>query len=184
MVGDMTLDDGPMEEEKRTVANIHARYDPRIVGLEEASYSFAKVAVQSAFLINGGALVAAPAYLAAISPLGVTLAAVTPSFICFVVGIFFAATCAYAAYINFQAVAFVDMHQRDMEVLAASEKYTPQFLHRMKVPRDAYRKVYERKAKRAERLAGLTLALGNVFGLASFASFVAGCFFLARTLLS
>ena len=176
-------DAGEFEKQRMIEQQIHATYGPRIVALESASFDVAKLAIQSAFLVNGGALVAVPAYLA-LAPSKLTVADLAPSFISFVLGIILAAICAYCAYANYQAVSLGDMNQRDTKLLELSEQFTPEYFHRMKTARDEYRNYLEGRAKFGQRFANVTLWTANVTGWLSYIAFAVGCCLAAALAMS
>jgi len=178
-------DKNPWRQAQAEKKDIFDTYHPVFLALIRASIDYGQLAVRSSFILNGGALLAMPAYLARAGAVvaennvyGIILAAA-----CYIAGIIFAALCSYAAFFNFERNAYQVEWEILKKISEIEENYDGVAFHRMKDVREDYRNKLEAGIKRFGWWAHATTWISHIFGVFSYIAFVFGCFFAGKVML-
>ncbi len=132
---------------------------------EKAAQEFARVALQAAFLLNGGALVALPPLMQWLSDLGRMLVPKNAGY--FVWGIVFGAAACLFAYFNFRLIGAVNRANAN---IGAMELNADNIQKNLDKDDPNYRKV-ERTARWGSHAERVTQLLGVGCAVASFVAF-------------
>lgn len=138
------------------------------VELAKEASQWARLAIQYAFVVNGGALILLPVLLTHKEAVAMPLAAVFGATWWFAAGIICAALCCLLAYVNFDAHASerwthsgIGMHDAAVEHFKDAKAYEVAAQHR-------------NWALKIVKFQGPTAVAGMVLGLAAYAAFVGG----------
>lgn len=149
------------------------------------SAAFSTLAVNTSFILNGGALFLFPAVIASFResnlPLDVTLLFVGMG--CFVAGIMLAAVACLMGYRNFSHHAWLRDDERQAALIDAEMVYsatTTTTRSNLGRRRDAYQSRQKIRMSKIHR----TFHIGVICGIVSFIMFVVGCFIAAKVLVA
>jgi hypothetical protein len=146
----------------------------RVSSHQNSSVQFATVLVANLMIINSGALFAFASMIDKLSqpdPLRYAVWAAGS----FVLGIFLATLCGYAAYHNFMAIAQYEAFQGNESVF--DEKFPDVDSGLPDV--DKWRTEVQAGQKYYAKIVNLTLWLGNIAGIFSLFAFIYGCYSLS-----
>jgi len=148
------------------------------------SIQFATILVANLMIMNGGALLAFPAYLNGTkegAPIRTDM--IVSSATWFVVGIVLAAIAGYSAYLNFQFHArsrILESYKENIGVDEAHDAEPSQGLLNWRVTTKGD---LDRRLGRSEMWINSTFWVGQSSGIGSLVSFVAGCYYARQAIL-
>jgi len=137
---------------------------------QKIAMRFGEIALQAAFLVNGGALIALPPLMEWLSQKG--RASVPGDAAIFVAGLFFAAACALTAYLNFLFIAAVLGHHSEKRAMELRAEFSGNAL---KPDNPEFLKITG-KLRWKQRVVVATLIAAVTFGLLSYVTFGFGAY--------
>lgn len=166
--------------------DVWERTTPLHLEYMQGSRTYGEVAVKSSLVLNGGALLAFPAYIAALGNPGDSLPVglISTSATLFVVGIIAGAFTALLAYLNFQMHSVIVQVERDQEIEKIEADYDILTQHRLKKRREANRVWAEGISMRYNKYVDITFWTAVLLGCTAYVLFVAGAYFAGKAMVA
>ena len=145
---------------------------------------FSSLVVRSAFLLNGGALVIFPTFLAALkdNPESIDEKLVMTAALFLIVGILFAAFCSWLAYMNYNWTVHRVSYERGRDLLLIDEYHDVATFHSKRDYRDRTLLWYKERLVRNSRLTEWSFYVSNVSGIFSYLFFFIGAYYSGRSI--
>ena len=173
-------DDQRLERAWQARQEITSRQDAKVMAWIAASAEYGRLVLNSALLLNGGALFVLPAYIAQVGPAKVEATPLILSAGSFILGIVLAAICGSAAFCNFQAAAESARVEGEQGRSGIDGLYDSDSDKERRVRLDTgLQKLQEATGQVLTR----TLRIGLSTCAASFVAFGTGCIFAAQAML-
>ena len=170
--------------EWKETQDVHTRSIPQKMEFNKIAADFGLLIVKSALVLNGGALLALPAYISAINAEPQADAELLyTSAACFIGGIILATLTAYCAYLNFLSHAGIVESQSESEIIEIEEDYDITHQHRLAPHRKVSRDELQKWTGIHTKIANCTVLLAQIFGLATYVLFIVGCYYGGRVML-
>ncbi|WP_147303787.1 hypothetical protein [Parvularcula marina] len=156
-----------------------------MIAYEAASHQYGTIAVKNAYILNGGALVIFPAFLAAVQESGAFIPAKDILWAAgfYISGIIFASFAVLCGYLNFQWHSHKVQYERGRDLLLIKEYYDIDTYHRLKSYRDETLEWYKEKSEGSSKLIGRSFFVGVISGALSYVCFLPGTWFAGKAIL-
>jgi len=165
------------EQRWKETQDVHQRINGQLTDLLKISADFGLLIVRSAIVLNGGALLALPAYFSAVKNAELLNSTeLLTAAVWFIVGIILAILTSYCGYVNFQANAHVLMAEREKEILEIEEGYDTTHKHRLAKDRKFTREYWQKSEEKGTKFVNWTLWLAQIFGFGSYIAFIVGSY--------
>lgn len=165
--------------------SIRKRGSEASMAYQQLSAGYAMMAVRSSLLLNGGAMFAGLAFIGALarngndSPFSVGFIVASA---CFVLGILSAASCALAAYFNYQSFSNYEIYDSEQKALKKCIEFYPGDFADIKEAVDQDNSFWDKQSRKSESEIALTFKIGVGTGVASYVFFMIGCVVVGGTM--